>query len=79
MFSSNNYQRNHRHDYGDPSQEENSNRDIEKLIPQGDAIYDFERVPAAWSGFDEQPTVYEYGDAVVEVETVERNRRSAKK
>jgi len=30
---------------------------------QGDAIYDYERVPAAWSGFDDQPIVYQYGGA----------------
>jgi len=32
---------------------------------QGDAIYDYERVPAAWGGFDDQPTVHQYGDASV--------------
>jgi len=78
VFSSNNHQCNH-HDYGDPSQEENKNWDVEKLIPQGDAIYDYERVPAAWSGFDEQPIVYQYGDTDTEVERVDRNWWSFKR
>jgi hypothetical protein len=33
------------------------------LIAQGDAIYDYERVPAAgWMGYDDQTTVYQYGN-----------------
>ncbi|MBI1277800.1 MAG: hypothetical protein GC179_06695 [Anaerolineaceae bacterium] len=42
---------------------EESTRDIEQLISQGDAIYDYERVPAEWSGFDDQPAIYQDGDA----------------
>ena len=45
-----------------PSQRDNQNWDADKLIVQGDAIYDYERVPA-WNCFDEQPTIYQYGDS----------------
>jgi hypothetical protein len=46
-----------------PSQRDNQNWNADKLIVQGDAIYDYERVPAEWMGFDDAPTVYQYGDA----------------
>jgi hypothetical protein len=46
-----------------PSQADNRNGDVDRLGSQGDAVYDYERVPAAWNGFDEQPTIYQYGDA----------------
>ncbi|MBA3867960.1 MAG: hypothetical protein H0X30_02290 [Anaerolineae bacterium] len=46
-----------------PSQRDNPNRDVDQMISQGDAIYDYERAPAAWNGFDEQPTIYQYGDS----------------
>ena len=45
-----------------PSQSENRNGDVDCLV-SGDAMYDYERIPAAWNGFDEQPIVYQYGDA----------------
>ena len=46
-----------------PSQGDSQNWDVDKLISQGDAIYDYERVPAAWNCFDEQPKIYQYGDS----------------
>jgi len=58
-----NSQDNHKYETNsEPSQMENSNWDSAGLVVPGDAIYDYERVPAVWSGFDEQPTVYQYGD-----------------
>lgn len=57
MLNSNNNQ-----DWQNPSSSENRNGDVQECIAQGDAIYDYERVPAGWSGFDEQPIVYQYGD-----------------
>lgn len=50
------------HNNINPSQPENGNRDAEILMLQGDAIYDYERVPAGWMGFDDEPTVYRCGD-----------------
>jgi hypothetical protein len=73
VFSSNN---NH-HDCKDPSHEENQNWDIEKLVAQGDAIYDYERVPAVWHGCDEQPSVFVYGDAASEQENSEYHWRTS--
>jgi hypothetical protein len=49
--------------YTNPSQGDSQNWDVDKLVAQGDAIYDYERVPADWMGFDEQPMVYQYGDS----------------
>ena len=46
-----------------PSQPENGNRDVETMMVQGDAVYDYERVPTGWMGFDEEPVIYRYGDA----------------
>jgi hypothetical protein len=58
-------QNSNQHSSINPSQSENNNGDVENLMLQGDAIYDYERVPAAWGGFDDQPTVHQYGDASV--------------
>ena len=55
---------NNNYDGQNPSQGENRNGDVKQFVSQGDAIYDYERMPA-WNGFDEQPTVYQYGDASV--------------
>jgi len=60
VLNSNNYQ-----DWQNPSSLDNPNGDVEKCIAQGDAIYDYERVPAGWNGLDEQPVVYQYGDVSV--------------
>jgi hypothetical protein len=78
VSSSNNRQWNDNHNCINPSQDENLNWDADKLILQGDAVYDYERIPAVWSGFDEQPTIYQYGDAATEMQSIDRNQRSSK-
>ncbi len=64
VFSSKNRQWNDNHDCTDSSQPEKTDWGVENFIVQGDAIYDYERTPA-WNCFDEQPTVYQYGDTSV--------------
>ena len=50
-------------DWQPQSRSENTNENLSRTLPQEDAIYDYERIPAAWVGFDEQPDVYAYGDS----------------
>lgn len=64
-------------DWQNPSQTDGDCGDVTRLIPQGDAIYDYERVPAAWIGFDDQPSIYSYGGAVDNAEEVARKRRAS--
>ena len=68
MHNSKHYQQ----DSNNPSSDENKNCDPETLISQGDAIYDYERVPARWIGFDEQNNSFSW-EGVVEVENADLN------
>jgi len=72
VYNSNHYQQSSSQQGGNPSQEENKNCNPETFISQGDAIYDYERVPARWMGFDEQRNNFSWED-VVEVENGDRN------
>ncbi len=58
MTMQNNDDRSNHHNWHDQSQKDNPNRGFERFILPGDAIYDFERVPPVWSGFDEQSNEY---------------------
>jgi len=49
-------------DWPAQSRSDNTNENLSQLLPLEDAIYDYERVPAAWSGFDEQPDMDAYSD-----------------
>ena len=49
-------------DWPPQSRSDNTNENLSRLLPQEDAIYDYERVPAAWSALDEQPDMDAYGD-----------------
>ncbi len=57
MFKSHNSQDN------DLSTKVNKDWSVDSFVIQGDAIYDYERIPPAWTGVDEQPIVYTYGDS----------------
>jgi hypothetical protein len=59
--------------WNNPAQGENRNWDGQQFVLQSDAIYDYERVPVEWNAFDEQPTVYQYGDASVWRDTLDED------
>ena len=69
MLSSNNSPWNANQKRKNSSQEEQTHWDFDK---QGDAIYDYERVPASWHGFDDQSNS-SCDDIVVEVKKADHN------
>ncbi len=67
--------RSHNNDNNDQATKINKDWSVDSFIIEGDAIYDYTRIPV-WNCFDEQPTVYQYGDTSVGQKNSSKNEGS---